>query len=144
MVIVTARGGASIVRKVSVRLDVFEGCFMTMGAVVGRNCNGHFAGDLVIVFLVAGDTAHGIDVLEKNGVFRVLEFSDRMGVVEFLEVFTVAVHTSGVRHPRVGEDVLVLFIRMTSGAVHLDLIVSVSRDSGKEWALVFGSQKYVG
>ena len=91
VVVVAAGSGAGMIVEILVGFEIAQGGLVAVGAVVRRKRNGHFSGDLLVVFLMAGDAVHGIDVFDEDGVLRVLELADGMGIAEVLEGLTVAI-----------------------------------------------------
>ncbi len=116
---------------------------MTMSAVIDGHGDGHLAGDFLVMFTVAGDAIHGVDVFEKNGVLWVFKFSHGVRVREFFQGITVAVHAGRVRNAGGGEDVLFFLVSMAGGALHFDLVVAVSGASREERSFVFSFEEEV-
>ena len=143
MVVVAPCGGAGVVGEVFVRLKVFEGDFVAMGAVVSRDGDPHCLGDFFIMLTMTGDAAHGVDMLEEDSILRILEFANWVRIAKGLEVFTVAIVTSGARDTRSGEEIFARFIGMTFGASQLNLVVTVSGFSGENERFVIGLEKDV-
>lgn len=64
------------------RRQVIQSDLVAMSAVVLWNSDSHGARDLFIVFPMAGDAFHRLDMLDKDGILRVLELPSRVRVTE--------------------------------------------------------------
>ena len=66
---------------------------VAVSAIVGRNGDAHFLGDLSVMLLMASNAAQGVNVFEKDRVLWVFKFTNGMGIAEIVEVLPMTIVT---------------------------------------------------